>query len=242
MEDISEEYLEKPLPNEHSCRLKDPKQFDTCKRVSRNHKGKRYSVIYCKKGNGPMQEQAYRYPKSIWEAAEARAHCKAHNGKSFEPAKEIDIDFEEENEKDINREVIIELKTKDTDKEIKEKGEDIKEKDKEIEEKDEKIKEENKESLEDILAPLLARIDALEEEIKERSKPKSKVSEVSNDYDTKVTKDNSNAKEALASLVERWKAGDKLTSAERDILDNFTRRAFENLPTADLDNFYTLDL
>lgn len=78
---------ERPYPNEHACRLKDPGQYDTCRRGTRKHDGKTFSVIYCKKGDGPMEEQAYRYPKATWTAAEARSHCKAHDG-SFEAATE----------------------------------------------------------------------------------------------------------------------------------------------------------
>lgn len=76
---------EKPYSNEHSCRLKDPDQYDTCRRGTRKSDGKEFSVIYCKKEGGKMEEQAYRYPKDTWEAAEARAHCKEHEG-SFEAA------------------------------------------------------------------------------------------------------------------------------------------------------------
>ena len=75
----------KPYPNEHACRLKDPDQYDTCRRGSRESGGKTYHVIYCKKTGGSMEEQAYRYPKDTWSASEAKAHCKKHGG-SFEAA------------------------------------------------------------------------------------------------------------------------------------------------------------
>jgi len=75
----------KPFPNEHSCRLKDPAQFDTCRRGKRSHDGKQYSIIFCKKKGGKMEEQAYRYSKDTWTASEARTHCKDHKG-SFEAA------------------------------------------------------------------------------------------------------------------------------------------------------------
>jgi hypothetical protein len=80
---------ERPYPNEHSCRLKDPGDFekDSFRRVEREHEGKKYGVIMGKlKGETTMTEQAYRYPKSEWSAKEARAHCKDHEGKSFEEA------------------------------------------------------------------------------------------------------------------------------------------------------------
>jgi len=38
------------------------------------------------KGETSMTEQAYRYPISGWTEAQARAHCRSHNGISFEPA------------------------------------------------------------------------------------------------------------------------------------------------------------
>jgi hypothetical protein len=83
----------KPYPNEHSCRLEDPDKYDTCRRGERTAdkpdsvKGKKYFVIFCKKGDGPMEQQAFRYPKENWTAAQARAHCKYNEG-SFEPASE----------------------------------------------------------------------------------------------------------------------------------------------------------
>lgn len=79
-----------PLPNEHSCRKKDPSGFqpDSFRRVTRDHNGKEYSVIMGKlKGKDTMTEQAYRYKKTIWSADEARSHCKSHDG-NFEAASE----------------------------------------------------------------------------------------------------------------------------------------------------------
>ena len=81
---------EKPYPNEHACRLRDPGDFqdDSFKRTKRQHEGKEYSVIMGKlKGENTMTEQAYRYDKQTWTAKEASAHCKEHKG-SFEPAEE----------------------------------------------------------------------------------------------------------------------------------------------------------
>lgn len=79
----------KPYPNEHACRLREPGEFEpnSFRRVSRDHNGKSYDVIMGKlKGETTMTEQAYRYPKDTWTTAEARAHCKSHDGISFEPA------------------------------------------------------------------------------------------------------------------------------------------------------------
>ena len=78
-----------PYPNEHACRLADPKKFDSFARKKRKSSaGKVYSVIFGifrKGGKRTSQEQAYRYPKGSWTAAEARSHCKDHGG-SFEAA------------------------------------------------------------------------------------------------------------------------------------------------------------
>jgi len=85
MDDLEPWDQEKPYPNEHACRLKDPGQYDTCRRGSRESGGKTYGVIFCKKKGGKMEEQSYRYPKDTWSASEARAHCERHEG-SFEAA------------------------------------------------------------------------------------------------------------------------------------------------------------
>ena len=83
----------KPYPNEHACRLKDPAQYDECKRGERTAeepasvKGKKYSIIFCKKKGGKMEEQAYRYDKEEWTAAQAKAHCAHHEG-TFEAAQD----------------------------------------------------------------------------------------------------------------------------------------------------------
>ena len=77
---------QKPYPNEHACRLKDPKKFVRFVRQKRKHEGKEYSVIIGYDKNGKAQDQAYRYPKDTWTEAQARKHCKDHNGMTFEPA------------------------------------------------------------------------------------------------------------------------------------------------------------
>jgi hypothetical protein len=77
---------QKPYPNEHACRLKDPGQYARFRRGTRDHEGKKFSVIWGVKQDGTVEEQAYRYPKDAWAEGEARAHCKSHNGISFEPA------------------------------------------------------------------------------------------------------------------------------------------------------------
>jgi hypothetical protein len=80
----------KPYPSEHACRLRPPGDFQegSFRRMTREHEGKKFSVILGKlEGEDTLTEQAYRYPKDTWEATEARSHCKSHDGK-FEPASE----------------------------------------------------------------------------------------------------------------------------------------------------------
>mgnify|MGYP001560382615 CR=1 FL=1 len=85
---MMEALAEKPYPNEHSCRLKDPGDFQegSFRRAKREHEGKEYGVIMGRlKGEETMTEQSYRYPKDIWQTSEARSHCNAHDG-TFEAA------------------------------------------------------------------------------------------------------------------------------------------------------------
>lgn len=93
---------EKPYPNEHACRLRDPNDFrdNTFKRYSRTHEGKKYDIIAGKlKGETSMTEQAYRYKKNTWKASEARAHCRVHKGTFEAAAGEDSLTVEETEEK-----------------------------------------------------------------------------------------------------------------------------------------------
>lgn len=86
---VTEGESEKPYPNEHACRLRNPDDFQdgSFKRTEREHEGKKYSIIMGRlEGETTMMEQAYRYAKDVWSAAEARKHCKEHDG-TFEAAK-----------------------------------------------------------------------------------------------------------------------------------------------------------
>lgn len=78
-----------PYPNEHACRLEDPKKFESFARQKRkSSSGKTYSVIFGifrSGGKKVSREQAYRYAKDSWTADQARSHCKDHGG-SFEAA------------------------------------------------------------------------------------------------------------------------------------------------------------
>jgi len=80
---------ERPYPNEHACRVREPSAFqpNSFRRIKRTHEGKPYSIIIGKlKGESKTTTQAIRYPKDSWTADAARAHCNAHDGKTFEPA------------------------------------------------------------------------------------------------------------------------------------------------------------
>jgi hypothetical protein len=77
-----------PYLREHSCRLRDPDTLDIVGSGDRKHNSKTYRVIFGKpKGekDAGSVEQAYRYSIETWTEAEARNHCKAHEG-TFEPA------------------------------------------------------------------------------------------------------------------------------------------------------------
>lgn len=82
----------KPYPNEHACRLRSPDDFQegSFRRTTRTSDGKKYSVIMGRlEGEDTLTEQAYRYDKEVWEASEAKSHCKKHDG-TFEAAEEAE--------------------------------------------------------------------------------------------------------------------------------------------------------
>jgi len=77
-----------PFPQEHSCRLLPPGNFQKgrFRRMQRKSGGKIYSIIIGRlKGQTNMTEQAYRYDRKSWSAAKARKHCSDHEGR-FEAA------------------------------------------------------------------------------------------------------------------------------------------------------------
>lgn len=82
-----------PLPNEHSCRIKEPSNFkkDTFRRI---HLAKGLDSIIGKlKGKTTTTTQSLRYKKKIWTAAKASKHCGKRGGR-FEAAstnKTLDI-------------------------------------------------------------------------------------------------------------------------------------------------------
>lgn len=76
-----------PYLNESACRLHPPSRYVRFRRSTRRSAGKVYSIIFGIKADGTTEEQAYRYNKSTWTAAQARRHCREHDGR-FEPARE----------------------------------------------------------------------------------------------------------------------------------------------------------
>jgi len=86
-ESIAKDYILKPYPNEHACRHQSPGRYDDFRRTQRQHEGKPYSILWGHdKATGKWEEQAYRYPVDRWSAEQAKAHCEAHGGMSFEPS------------------------------------------------------------------------------------------------------------------------------------------------------------
>lgn len=75
-----------PYANEHACRLHPPSGYARFRRGTRQSNGKTYSVIWGIKSDGTTEEQAYRYNRQNWSAAQARTHCRNHDGQLFEPA------------------------------------------------------------------------------------------------------------------------------------------------------------
>ena len=85
LQDRSAVDLERPYPNEHAARLKDPAQYDSLRRVN-DEGGNGIDFIYGIK-EGESEIQAIRFRSSIFTAAEARAWLADHD---FDP-----IEFEE---------------------------------------------------------------------------------------------------------------------------------------------------
>ena len=77
--------MERPYPNEHAARLKDPGQYDSLRRVN-DEGGNGVDFIYGIK-EGESEVQAIRFRSSVFTAAEARAWLAEHD---FDP-----IEFEE---------------------------------------------------------------------------------------------------------------------------------------------------
>jgi hypothetical protein len=74
-----------PYPNFHSCRLKEPSDFEpgSLRNITR---GGVQLIIGKLKGKNKTTAQAIRYPKETWQVAKARADCESKNGIEFVPA------------------------------------------------------------------------------------------------------------------------------------------------------------
>lgn len=80
-------FIVQPYPNEHACRVNDPKKYERFARKEFEHEGKKYYAIIGFFKDGGSEVQAYRYPKDIWSEVQAREHCKNHDGQTFEAAR-----------------------------------------------------------------------------------------------------------------------------------------------------------
>jgi len=76
-----------PYPNEHSCRLEDPKKYERFRSSEKEISGKKVRMIFGFKKDGGSELQAIRYNKEIWKEADARKDCKDRGG-MFEKAVE----------------------------------------------------------------------------------------------------------------------------------------------------------
>lgn len=72
-----------PFPNEHSCRLRSPDDFenDSFRRINQ---GKLSIIIGKLKGQSTTTTQAYRYPTDKWDKDDAKKHCEEHKGSFHE--------------------------------------------------------------------------------------------------------------------------------------------------------------
>jgi len=73
-----------PYPNEHSCRIRQPGDFQA-ESFRRIKSGKVSLILARLKGEKTLTLQAVRYPTASWSAAAARSNCEGRKG-SFEPA------------------------------------------------------------------------------------------------------------------------------------------------------------
>ena len=75
----------KPSKENHVC-VVGKKTYDKYRSDTRKHEGKEYTVRYGRiKGTDDWEEYEYFYSVDVWTAAEARSHCKSHDG-TFEAA------------------------------------------------------------------------------------------------------------------------------------------------------------
>lgn len=80
-------FIVQPYPNEHACRVQEPNKYERFARKELEHEGKKYYAIIGFFKDGGSEVQSYRYPKDVWTQPQAAAHCKEHDGKTFEAAR-----------------------------------------------------------------------------------------------------------------------------------------------------------
>lgn len=70
-----------PSENFHVCEINT--SLKVVGSQKRSHEGKSYTVRIGrpKTGSGGSSEYEYMYPKDEWSEAQARTHCKDHNGR-----------------------------------------------------------------------------------------------------------------------------------------------------------------
>jgi HK97 family phage prohead protease len=90
--EVGKDIAENPYPNEHSCRLADPNDFDKFARKNCAEKsgGKCIDVIYGIK-DGKSEIQSLRFKKGDWDADAAKKHCAKRKG-TFEAASGKEFD------------------------------------------------------------------------------------------------------------------------------------------------------
>jgi len=82
----------RPLPNEHSCRLKPPNYKSYARENCKvKHEGKCIDFVYGIKGPKESELQSMRYRTKIWTEEAARAHCKEKEGTSERAKEEEDF-------------------------------------------------------------------------------------------------------------------------------------------------------
>lgn len=74
----------KPSVDNHTCTINSG-DYIRHRSEKRKHDGKVYTVRFGIRSDGKAEENEYFYPKETWPVAEARAHCKEHEGR-FTPA------------------------------------------------------------------------------------------------------------------------------------------------------------
>jgi len=87
---------EKPYPNEHACRVREPGDFEIFRTSTTEVDGKSIRTVYGQEmGTDEWDIQSYRMPISDWSEAEARGYCDDHYGIKFEPATGEDSEYED---------------------------------------------------------------------------------------------------------------------------------------------------